>query len=929
MGLRQACAKHCSAGNDVVTNDAPARIFESPRAAFCQITAEMPGVLRQLLPCLIAMLLIAGSTGRVRAADLETRAFNAAEKFWQDKFYENAERAFAEFASKYPASPRLGQALLFQSKAALAQKKYPVALNVLATNFANAAGIADQFQLQIAKVHLQSGQPAAAADAFALVISRHTNSSLRLEATLEEAKARFQLKQWARVSDLLQNPSGVLAMAAAQRPELQDVIDGRLLLGEALLEQRRFAAAEDVASSIPETALNAELRWRREYLRAKAQFGGQELEKALATSSNVVAVSPATLKPSLEAAAVALQGQILEALNQPGAAIAAYEQNQRPGVPAERVREAVFKIAMLSIAQGQLTGAVARLEKLIEDEPGSDVALLTLAELRLKQHHLFQQRTNAAAALGPTNLLAEAITNAQRVTDTFTNSPFIGQAHLVRAWALLAQGNTVDSLAAFRRAVEALPWSEDQAVARFKVADLELASGEVTNALRNYRRVLGEYMSLRRVQSELVPRARYQMLQASYAARDLNAATEVMKPILREYPANALGERTLLLYGQVLDELGKPAMARREFSNFVAMVPNSPLRPEVELAVARTFESERNWTQAIAQYDAWVANFPSNQNLAEAEFRRALANLQAGRSSNALNLLTNYVSEFRQHPLAQHAQYAIADLYSGQGQYLDAEREYQRVYQNTNWPRNSLTWEAQLKAGRTAMKRQNFEDAKRYFRDLIDGTITPPETIMVQAYLALGETFTFRGPAQNATEGLKSAVTVYAQVERYYPQDPLVPRALGEIGSCYFQLAGIDNPTNYDAALDAFTRAAKHPAADVSTWAQAQVGIGKVLSSQARLKQTNGTPAEASALLDSAQLNFLTVLYTEYDSEVPDPTWIREAAINAAEIAESRNKWDSALRVYRRLADMLPALRNAGLDRKIANALRNAALQDQ
>lgn len=883
----------------------------------------MSGLLRQLILCCL-LITLAGSASRVHAADAETRAFTAAEKFWEDKFYENAERAFSDFVSKYPASPRIAQAVLIQSKAALAQKKFPVALNLLATNLARAAGIADQFQMQIARVHLQSGQFAAAADAFAVLAARYTNSTLRLEATLEEAKARFQLKQWARVSDLLQNPAGVFATTAAQRPALQEVTDGRLLLGEALLEQKKYESAEAVAASIPDTALVAESRWRREYLRAKAQFGAQQLESALATSTNVIAAGAAAVKPSLEAAGVALQGQILEALNQPAAAIAAYEQNQRPGVPPERVREAVFKSAMLSIAQGQLTNAVARLEKLLEDEPGSDVALLTLAELRLKQHHLSQQRTNIAPA-GGTNYLAEAIANAQRVVDTFTNSPFLGKAHMVRAWAMLAQGNTTDSLTAFRRAAESLPWSEEQAVARFKVADLELQLGEVTNSLRNYRRVLGEYMSLRRVQSELIPRARYQMLQASYAAHDLNAATEVMKPILREHPINPLSERTLLLYGQTLDELGKSAMARREFSNFVARFPDSPLRPDVELAAARTYESERNWTEAVAQYDSWVKNYPSNQNLAEAEFRRAVSYQHAGQSSNALSLLTNYVTQFRTHPLAQRAQYVIADSYFDQGLYPDAEREYQRVFLNGTWPINSLTWDAQLKAGRSAMKRQSYADANGYFTNLINQG-DAPEPFIVQAHLAYGDAM--RGLTTNVVENLRIANSIYARVERYYATDPLVPRSLGEMGTCYFQLGGLDNPTNYLAALDAFRKVLKHPAADVSARAQAHVGIGNVLMKQARIEQTNGTPAAASALLDSALQNFLEVLYTSYEDEMPDPVWIREAALNAAEIAESRNKWDSAWKVYSRLAEMLPAARNTGLDRKLNKARENAALQN-
>ncbi|HWN97322.1 MAG TPA: tetratricopeptide repeat protein, partial [Methylomirabilota bacterium] len=746
---------------------------------------------RQALFCFAAFLLLNAAAPLVRGADAETRAFTSAEKLWQDKFYENAEKAFAEFVAKFPASPRLAQAVLRQAQAAREQKKYQVALNLLSTNMANAAGIADEFQFHIGKTYDESGKFAEAADAFALLTSRHTNSYLRLEATLLEAKARFNLKQWPRVAHLLQNPAGVFQNAAAASPQNSIIVDGRLMLAEALLAQNNFAAAEKVAASVPLSALGGELRWRAEYLRAKAQFAGQDLNAALSTSSNVITAGSAARQPALEAAGVSLQGQIFEALNQPDAAIAIYQLNQRPGVPPERVREALFKSVNLLIAQGRLTNAAARLTNflaLYPNETASDVALLALAELRLKEHQLSLERANRLAtnSVPPASLLAEALENSERVLRTFTNSAFAGQAHLVRGWALLAQGNMAESLATFRAAADALPWSEAQAVARFKAADLALQSGEFTNALRDYRRVLGQYTSLRRVQSELVPRARYQMLQASIAVRDRQAADEVGEAILREFPPTGFSERTLLLYGQALDELGDPAAARQALTKFVEQFPESPLRPKMELAVARTYERERAWPKAIAKYDAWVSTFPTNENLILAEYHRALANDQAARKTNAFVLFTNFVARFSTNSLAAHAEDWVGNYYFQAEQFADAERNYQIVYQNPNWrigELRELRYHAMLKAGRAALMRGSFNDAEFYFTNLIEDA-SSPEPVRVQAYFAYGDAFRDSvSPLTNALEKFSRALTIYSQIPRELtrsdPNDPLLPRAFG------------------------------------------------------------------------------------------------------------------------------------------------------
>src|ERR1051325_2612031 len=184
--------------------------------------------------CSTAFLLWNLAAFSLAGADAETRAFNKAEQFRRDKFYENAEKYFAEFIASYPASPRVSQALLFEAQSALAQKKFRAALDLLTTNMASAAGIADQFQFWIARTYQESGKPAAAADAFALLVSKHTNSPLRLEAVIEEAKTRFTLKQWPQVIRLLQEPTGIFQRAAALSPNAEPVLEGRLLLAEAL-----------------------------------------------------------------------------------------------------------------------------------------------------------------------------------------------------------------------------------------------------------------------------------------------------------------------------------------------------------------------------------------------------------------------------------------------------------------------------------------------------------------------------------------------------------------------------------------------------------------------------------------------------------------------------------------------------------------------
>ncbi|HEY0551694.1 MAG TPA: tetratricopeptide repeat protein [Verrucomicrobiae bacterium] len=866
-------------------------------------------------------------------AEAEARDFNTAEIALQDGFYPLAEKRFAEFVAKHSSSPRVAQALLRQSEAALKQQKFEAALSLLATNMVNAAGIADQFQFSIASIYSESGRFDAAATNYAGLIARHTNSPLRLEATVNEARARFALAQWPRVAHLLQRPEGLFHQEAARDPTRELIVRGQLLLAEALLEQRNFSTAEQTAASIPAAALTTKIKWQREFLLAKAQLGAGKLEAASVTTSNAVAIASTTGEPPIEAASVAMLGEILEALDRPDEAMAAYAKNQRTGLPPERVREAVFKTVELSVAQGLLTNALAKLNEFLKshrEEAGSDIALLTLAELRLKQHQLALAGTTVPlnGVSAGSDPLSDVIENCDKLLRGFTNSPFVSKAHLVRGWALLAQGKMGESLVSFRTAANTLPWSEAQAVAWFKTAELEFRSGQLTNALRDYRHVLGEYRSLPRVQAELVPRARYQMLQASVATHDLAAAHEVMEAILSEFPSSGYAPRGLLLFAQAVDEMGDPAEARNVFAKFATLFPDDPLRPEAELAVARSFERQRDWPSAIAKYDEWVTWFPTNSSLPSAEYRRALANFLADRPTNALTLFTNFIKRFPTNDLAARAQDWVGDFYFRAGEFDDAQRNYQFVFEN--WPATPLRWQARLKAGRAALLRPSFENAALFFTNLINEALKDtscPTSVVVLAHFAYGDALR-QQPSTNMLQSFYDARIIYEQVPRFFPGDPLVPRAWGAMAECYFQLGNAD-PANYAKALELYTNITKSATADISTRQQARVGIGHVLAVQAGLARVNGSATEATTnLLNAALSAYQSVIYPDENEELADPFWVKEAMMSAATICKTRGDWERAYKLYVRLADKIPPLR-AALEKDIEAARKQMELQQQ
>src|SRR5205085_2810361 len=129
----------------------------------------------------------------------ETNAFTAAYKQLQDAIYDGAEKDFGEFIRKFPASPRLSEAVLRQAEARIKLTNYSGALDLLSAHQAQAGGLADEYLFWTAQSLSLKGNYQSAAEAFGRLLRNFPSSPRCLEAAVREAGARANLSQWARV----------------------------------------------------------------------------------------------------------------------------------------------------------------------------------------------------------------------------------------------------------------------------------------------------------------------------------------------------------------------------------------------------------------------------------------------------------------------------------------------------------------------------------------------------------------------------------------------------------------------------------------------------------------------------------------------------------------------------------------------------------
>jgi TolA-binding protein len=864
---------------------------------------------------LVLTLLFAGGS-RLWAASPADRALEAAVEAFNGTFYARAEAQLADYCRTNPASPHLAEALLLQAQARLKLTNYAGAIELLMANQGKAGTNVDQYLFWLGEAYSRKGDWRAASDTFAKLVKEQPTSPRCLEASVGEAAARSALAptepaEWQRVIGLLQETNGVFQSAARTNAASDLVPRGYLLLSEAQLATKDYRAAEATLQPLTNRLISPRLGWQWQYLLCRIQLADGRTNAALQGTTNLLAVAANGAQTNLLAESAAFRGNLLERLGQTNDAIAAYQKNLAEGIPAEWKRKAIYKIIDLSLGQNNTALAAQMLETLLAqypDAPAADLAWLTLGKLRLRQ-------SEAAAVVAPA---APATTNASVATNVlqlareafdalvkkFPQSAYYGEAQLGLGECYAKEGKLQEAENALKAAADHLPPSGELATNYFRLADAQFQRTNFAGAIKSYRAVIEKFAGLPEVKTNLFEPALCQIVRAGLAGGDLVAVTNAMENLRAWYPNSLSAASAVLLTAQDLSRRDDSAAARKLLLDFDQAAPDAPLREERLLAVAATWEQEKKWGEAVAQYNGWLSSFTNHQDRPQAEYHRAWDTFHAGQATNALALFVDFVVRHPGNELARLAQLWVADYYFTLGDHRQAELNYQVLIRNTNWPPDELTYQAQLMAGRAAVGRQGWNDATNAFLSLCNNANGPSRDLRLEALLRYGQTLMLHLDAAetNRLANCEEATRVFGRVYDENPTNQLAVQALLEKAKCYKEWAlarqQFDSLTN---ALNAYEQILHSPQADVAARSEAKVGQAIVLEKWASQK----TDKERAALLEQALNHCLDVVYGKIlrDDEKLHELWTKEAGLKGLDLADTLQAWSQEVGLYRQLTN--------------------------
>jgi tetratricopeptide (TPR) repeat protein len=175
----------------------------------------------------------------------------------------------------------------------------------------------------------------------------------------------------------------------------------------------------------------------------------------------------------------------------------------------------------------------------------------------------------------------------------------------------------------FQLAVEKLTDPEEQAVARFKLADVQFLQNDFLGAITNYTRLVDQYSALAPVKEALLPQALYQIVLASSEVGDHANATNALEKFRPGFRESELMNAARCWRATLLRVSKKPAEARAVLEKFIERFPNSPLLPEVKARSGANFYVGRQMAGSRARGRCLVAQFTNHVELPQADLRVA------------------------------------------------------------------------------------------------------------------------------------------------------------------------------------------------------------------------------------------------------------------------------------------------------------------
>ena len=385
--------------------------------------------------------------------------------------------------------------------------------------------------------------------------------------------------------------------------------------------------------------------------------------------------------------------------------------------PHEFTDDALYLSAWIKEGRGEYGRASELYRRLVEEYPGSDLALDAQLRLGVNQaregYHesaltLFSSLTPRTDRQREELLFYEAESNA----------------------ALNRHDRAIDLYTEFLRS---FPRSERIRSVRYGLGWSELQA-------RRYDMAITTFQTLTKGNDSLAAAALYQIGAIHVTRRDTTSALAALHELVWRLPYESFSDNAYNVLGRIHYRRGNYDSARRYLMITARQFPESDVRVEAFHLLGEAYAALRQFDNAQYSFSRVRKLGDSTDPLvSHALYREGVMLYYIGRFNSAIDRLRTYVANYPEGENIDEATFWLAESLYQDGTIDEAERFYAEVVER--WPKSRYRGEAMYGVAWSEFRQKKFKESIRSFQTFIDAY--PDNDNAVEATIRMADAYRF------------------------------------------------------------------------------------------------------------------------------------------------------------------------------------------
>ncbi len=683
--------------------------------------------------------------------------FRIGASMFSKKDYVSARNYFQAIVDKYALDFFAPFAQYFIAESYLANGEYREAFfgyNKVVTQYKNSAALVPLAGYKLIWCHYKLGDLAQAIRTSQVFLANYPNNDLAKNIYLILGNSLLEQKKY---SEAVQSFQSVIDLA----PSSEIAEHALLLILKAQYEMKNYSAIITSYQFLIRRLPPSQSQWRGlSYLYAAEAYIAMNLvEEAEAIYDMVLRVYP------WDASALYAQDGLAWCRAYRGEyALAAKSRDKLKEMLSASPSSAAFSsMNGLAIADSMFNSkeyeqAYQMYEKFADENADSDYASLALYR--------------AGLALYKLKYYTQAVTVWQKLSEKYPSAKETETADYHVADTYFRAQKYSEAVSAYKKITEKYPDSAQSALAYLRIAQSDYNGKNDTDAIAHAREVLKRFPAAQEAidamdlleavfdrspamfkgvfaeiasageGTQVAGEAQFRLGRRLFEKKEYEAAVEELKKFSVNYTAHPSMGRAQFYLGEACFHAGKFEESAEAFARFISNYPESEDMPLAIFRLGSAYYNLKNYGLASASYQKLVDAYPKSEYIKPAMFNLALSYKSTGKADLAQETYRKYYDLAGEDPSAMAAMWEIFNLQKSRGDSIGALKTLTQIQASKPGTEDEL--EALYRMGEINMDENRISEAKNSWEKTVP--LKPAKSpYRLQALIKLGEVYEKEG----------------------------------------------------------------------------------------------------------------------------------------------------------------------------------------